>query len=727
MRIIKIAMCLVIFGAAYAVSAQSTGEWFEFKTPEDKYAQDAMLDLHSMNLERAGDNGWIVNKDGHFAESDTGKQVRFLSINGPNPWGRRPFGSPEERRALGALLAKRGINLQRIGPVRGAHKMSDEQVQGFLDLVEAGAEHGIYSGATFFFPLEVRGEGIPGYEKRGVQSLVFFHPKARAKYFELLKKLVHTPDANTGKTLAENKAVAFIEIINEDNLFFFTFSPSKLPPEAQGILEKQYGEWLVKKYGTIAKAIEAWGGEKTGLKRDDLEAGRMELYDAAWYMDADWAFQQRDPERAADQLRFLTELQMQFYNDVKQQLRDWGFGGCVLANNWKTSSHRVLDALDKYTNSVGDMMDRHAYFGAPHQKAKGGNSIKKNGIYTSDSALDNPTLLIAGIEYEGYPEILSEYQYPAPNQFRAESVWMGAHYGAMLDIDGFSFNEIHSAEWQKDLRVFNVLTPLTAQQFPAAAYVYRKGLIETAEPVARQELSPDDLMQLKGAAFWDRMNIDEMRAAELEGTAVLPENFDPLIWMVGPVRIAFGDESKLPEVMELSPFINRESQTVKSRTKQLNWDYGTGVVTADAPAVQSACGFLGKAGPLELSQCVIDIKNRYATVWLVSLDGKPIESSDRMLLQIMTEERPKGWVEEPADFTDRSGTKHSGMRIVEKGGDGWEIRSIEGSLTLKRADAAQLVIEPLDTNLYRKAQALQGVAPLALQPDVLHYIIHTGR
>ncbi len=716
----------IVLGVLLSVPVFGAEDWFSFQSPEDNYGREALLDLRTMNLERAGANGWIVNKDGHFVEADTGEKIRFLSVNGPNPWGRRPFGSPQERRALAALLAKRGINLQRIGPVRGAHKMSDEQVQGFLDLIEAGAEYGIYSGATFFFPLEVRVEGIPGYEKRGVQSLVFFHPKARAAYFELLEKLVHTPDDNTGKTLCENKAVAYIEIINEDNLFFFTFAPSKMPDEVRQVLEAQYGDWLAKKYGSITKTLEAWGGENAGLKRDAPDAGRMELYDASWYMDADWALQQRDPERAADQLRFMSHLQMQFYGDVKQQLREWGYGGCVLTTNWKTSSHRVLDALDKYTNTVGDMMDRHAYFGTPHQKAKFGNSIKKNGIYASDSALDDPTLLIAGIEYENYPEILSEYQYPAPNHYRAEGVWLGAHYGALLDIDGFSFNEIHSAEWQDSLRVFNVLTPLTAQQFPAAAYVYREGLIETAEPVARQVLSPEDLMELKGSAFWDRMNIDEMRAAEVQGKAEMPEDFDPLMWMVGPVRIAFGEETKAPEIADLSPFIKRDAKTVMSRTKQLKWDYGTGVVTADAPAVQSACGFLGKAGPIELSQCVIDIKNRYATVWLVALDGKPIATSERMLLQVMTEERPKGWAEEPAEFTDRKGEKHSGMKILETGGKGWEIRSIQGSIALKRPDAAHLIVQPVDANFFPQGAPLKGLNTLQLKPDVLHYIIRVN-
>ncbi|MFP4382385.1 MAG: hypothetical protein ACLFUS_17925 [Candidatus Sumerlaeia bacterium] len=721
--LIIISMCLTAINLIQAAHAQdaATDQWFRFETESKVSDAKPMLNLREMNPERAGRNGWIVNKDGYFVESKTGKQVRFFSVNGPNPWGLKPWGSPEERRNLSALLANRGVNLMRNGPVRGAHKMSDDQVQGFLDLIEAGAEYGIYTGVTFFFPLEVRVPEIAGYEKRGVQSLVYFHPQAQKAYFDLLEKLVHTPDANTGKSISQNPAVAFIEIINEDNLFFFTFAPSKMPEEPRKILETQYADWLRRRHGTLEKAVAGWGANPS-LPRDNVQEGRMEMYDASWFMDADWAREQRNPARALDQLRFMTELQINFFEKAEKQLRDWGYGGCVLATNWKTASSKNLNALDKYTNAAVDMMDRHAYFGTPHQGAKYGNTIRKNGIYANDSALDDPMLLIAGIEYKGYPEILSEFQYPAPNTFRAEHVWLGAHYGAMLDIDGFSFNEIHSDKWQDELRVFNVLTPVTTQQFPAAALVYRRGLVETAKPVVSQSVSPEDLLALKGTAIWDRMNIDEMRAAEMQGTQA-DATLDPRMWMVGPVQIAFGDETGPVQVEDLSKYIDDEKSIIRSRTGQLVWNYDDGVVTADAPAVQSACGFLGKAGAIELSAATINLENRYGTVWLVSLDGQPIAQSNRMLLQVMTEERPVGWKEEPASFTDKKGDKYEGFKILDKGAGGFEIRSPRGTIRLKRPDAGSLRVTPLDVDFLPRGEAEPAKETIQLLPDCLHYII----
>jgi hypothetical protein len=728
MRRFFLFLILLGFSGIMLFAQESRSEWFTFDAPDDSYTNAALLDLRSMSPERAGTNGWIVNREGWFAEEDTGKKVRFLAVNGPVPWGRgKPFGSPEKRRKLAALLSKRGVNLMRIGPVRGAHKMNDDQVQGFLDLVEAGAEYGIYTGVCFFFPYETIISSIPGYEKKGAGSLVYFHPEAKRAYFELLEKLVHTPDNKTGKALTQNKAVAYIEIINEDNLFFHTYKPSKMPSAVQEVAEKQYGAWLMNRYGGLEEALAAWGGDAAGRPRDNPAEGRMELHDASSFMDADWAWDQRDPERAVDQLRYMVELQMNFFNDVEEQLRQWGYKGCVLATNWKTVSPRLLNALDKYTNTTGDMLDRHAYFNTPHENAKHGNSIKENGIYASDSALNDPLLLIAGVEYKGYPEILSEYQYPAPNQFRAESVWLGAHYGALLDIDGFSFNEIHAAEWQNRLRVFNVLTPLTTQQFPAAAYVYRNGLIQTAEPVAEQTLNPEDLIQLRGSAFWDQMNIDELRAGEIRGDGQeIPEALDPFMWMVGPVRIGFGEETLAPEVMNLDDFIDREEKTIRSRTGELKWDYGRGVVTADAPGVQSACGFLSKAGTIELSQCTIEIENRYASLWIVALDGKSVSESEKILVQIMTEERPTGWEEEPAMFTDKEGVEHKGHKILKSGGGGWQIRSVMGRIRFKRSDASNLVVTPLDANFYARGKIIQGAETLELLPDCLHYIIHKG-
>jgi hypothetical protein len=70
------------------------------------------------------------------------------------------------------------------------------------------------------------------------------------------------------------------------------------------------------------------------------------------------------------------------------------------------------------------------------------------------------------------------------------------------------------------------------------------------------------------------------------------------------------------------------------------------------------------------------------------LDGKPLAVSDRLLLQVMSEERPTGWADEPAEAGSR--------RIRSLGRDPWRVREIAGTVEFRRADASKLRVRRLD-------------------------------
>jgi hypothetical protein len=98
----------------------------------------------------------------------------------------------------------------------------------------------------------------------------------------------------------------------------------------------------------------------------------------------------------------------------------------------------------------------------------------------------------------------------------------------------------------------------------------------------------------------------------------------------------------------------------------------------------------------------------------VALDGKPLASSGRILLQVMSEEKASGFTTEPAG----SGKQ----RITNIGSDPWLIRALAGEVRFTRPDAAELPVTPLDGNgmpLERKGNA----GRIVLQPAVAYYII----
>ncbi len=713
---------LVCLAMAAAADLHAEAEWFDFAPPPDDFSDDALLDLRQLNEGRAGSEGWIVARGNDLVCSENGRVIRFAAVNGPVPWS-GTWASPEERAYLAKRLGKLGVNLIRLGPVRGAHKITDENLDGLQEMVARCADEGIYTMLGFFFPLEVHVPGIEGWERKNVQSLAFFHPKVKAAYTRWLEKMMTAPSPHTGRPLARDPAVALVILMNEDNLFFHTFRPANWSEEVRAILERQFADWLTERYGSPSKALESWG-EGARMEEDRPDQGRVYVYDAYRFMDADWARAQRDPKRAADTLRFLVDLQRGFFTEMKHRLRSWGYGGCTIATNWKTTNPRQLDALEKYANMTADLMDRHAYFGALRKPGGPGWKVNEGDVYVSRSQLTVPDSLMFGVQYAGYPQMLSEHFYPAPNRFRAEMVWIGAHYGAMTGHDGFAINEFHSADWPRVPRKrFDAYTPVNVGQYPAASLVYRLGLIEEAEPVCTVTRTPEQLFNMVGTPVWDDMNIDDMRAPEVaEAPAAVRKMFNPLAWLVGPVRVNIAEKPTRTRMADISRYVDERAGVALSRTGQLRWNWKQGIVTADAPQVQSACGFFGAAEPIELSDVRIDVDNEYGTVWLVSMDGRPLATSGRMLLQVMTEQRIGGTKLVDATLT-RNGRSHAAVRIAELGRGPMQVRRVRASVQFKRKDRNHLEVLALDHNGYLRQVVEARDGRLALLPDCLHYVI----
>jgi hypothetical protein len=82
-----------------------------------------------------------------------------------------------------------------------------------------------------------------------------------------------------------------------------------------------------------------------------------------------------------------------------------------------------------------------------------------------------------------------------------------------------------------------------------------------------------------------------------------------------------------------------------------------------------------------LGSVTIDSGNEYAAVSVVSLDGEPLASSRRVLVQVGTTARLDGWRTEPAEF-DFQKIKIVGERIVNTGSPPWKIAATDVRLTI---------------------------------------------
>ena len=696
--------------------------WFAFEPDVDEF-RDAELDLRGLNHRVAGQKGFLQSRGDRFVFEKDPTPVRFWAVNA-SPMADRQADAYFARHA-----AKLGVNMVRIhGAVfdrsaRDPATINRKRLDQIHRFVAALKKEGIYVTLSFYFPLwfDVRPEyGIAGYEDAKSKkpfTLLFFHPRMQAIYRSWARGLMTTKNPYTGLSLAADPAVGLVEIINEDNYFFWTATPyQNIPAPASHMLEARFGRWLATRYGSIDKALAAWGPSK--VKGDDPAAGRVGLYGPWFYKDE--ARRQRNDQRIGDQVRFLSEDLRGFYEDMHAWFRtELGVQCPMVATNWKTADDRLLGALDKYTNTACETLDRHAYFGGKHEGDGASYSVRKGHRYADASLMRDPGRCpVRDVQYTGHTHIVSEFNYPMPNRFRAECVPLAAAYGALQGTDGYYHFATGSASWEATHPKFSIHTPVMMGQFPAAAVIYRRGDVREGPVVVHEAAKLADLYALRGTAVAEPQALDALRAADVPPGQTAPVervgSIDPLAFFVGQVTRTVGDDPGPSRLADLSRFIDRRRQTVTRATGELTWDYRRGVVTIDAPCAQGAVGFLGAAGRIDLNTVSITLRNDYGVVLVVSLDAQPLGESARVLVQVMTEDANNGW-------TTSGDPLHT---ITSLGGPPIVVRRFDGQVRL--AGPARTVTG-LDANGYRRTPVKAAASPdgvtFYLLPDCLYYLV----
>jgi hypothetical protein len=588
--------------------------------------------------------------------------------------------------------------------------------------VAALKKEGIYTSISIYFPVWLKlkaADGFDGYNDKEPFALLFFNKKFQDMYKGWWKAVLQTRNPYTNLPLAQDPAVGFAEIINEDSYLFWTFNPYNVVPGPQmEILEKVFGEWLKAKYGSVEAALAKWGAKT--VKGDDPAAGR------AGFMNLWEVFNSRNL-RAQDTAEFLTRHQTAFFTEMTAYLKkDLGFKGAVYGSNWITASETILGPLDKYSNTVCDFMDRHGYFGGPHEGPRAGYSLSAGDQYNDCCALrfdpqkkdgkPSWSLPIMDVAYNGKPSTITEINWAPPNRYRADLPLLAAAYGLLQGTDGLFFFATGDAGWSQSLSKFSIHTPAAMGQFPATAVLYRKGLLKQGETVVDARLKLADLYALKGAPVVAPQNLDEFRAKDVPAgkpveTAAVG-GIDPLAFLVGRVEMNISEAGGTSKVVDLSKFIDRPAKRLRSTTGELDWDYGLGLVKVNAPAAQGATGFLAKAGSIDLGDVTIAAAMDYGTVLVVALDDQPLATSRRMLLQVMSEETNYGW-----------SAPGEGLRAIKDvGGPPLVVRKFGGTVSFKRPDAATLKVTALDFNGYKDKDA-GAAAKIPLLESTMYYLI----
>ncbi len=680
-----------------------------FEPRPDEFANSAILDLSGMNEAQAGMHGFIRAEGRHLLRGD-GRRIRFWGVNaGPDMVNM----NPKQVEYLARRLAKNGVNLVRIhAPLfdKSTDNLGDVDTK-FLNnihyFVTAMKREGIYTTLSFYFPLWIdpRTQGnLAGYaeeDKKHPFAIIFFNPRFQAMHRNWLRTLLTTPNPHAdGTPLGQDPAVAMIELVNEDSLFFWTFNETNIPKPQAEILEKRFGQWLIERYGSIEKALAHW--DNFTEKRDDPKAGRVQVLDV-WNITREGLSHWKGgkPRRMSDQARFMAELQRDFYAQTRQFIRqNLRSPQLVVASNWTTADNPLLRPLEHWTYSACDVLDRHGYFNGEHKGYQAAWSVHDDQKFKDRPGVLEPEALpIRCIQVEGKPQIISEIGWPLPNRLRAEAPLVCSTYGALQGIDGVFFFALNGPGWHDGTPKFAASTPSVLGQFPATALQYRRGDVAEA-PVAEQLTL--NLEKLLGFDEWNRKEFDE----------ISPEP-DPLAFFTGRVERRFEMETVRKQHRDLRKSI--KGKNVTALNSAARWDAESGLLAVNTPRSQAVAGFLFRCGPVQLQDVEIDCANEYAAVHVISLDGKPLRTSQKILVQAFTREQPYGFE------VDDDG------RIVDIGEPPLNIENIDCTITLDGSTPSRVLkIDPHGYTVgeveFKEAKGGKGTR-IVLPKDSLYTVI----
>lgn len=244
-------------------------------------ASPSIVSLRQAGDPPAGAGGRVqVGADGHLMAG--GKRIRFL---GTNFSFNASLPTPEQSEGVAARLAKFGVNIVRIHHMdsqpwprgiraakAGTRELEPEAQRRLDHLFAALKKHGIYTNLNLLVGRPFTADdGLPadigklGWKDRAIPA--FFFAPMIALQKEYARQLLTRRNEVTGTVWAEDPALAFVEIHNENGLFqaWHGGDLDTLPAAFADDLKRQWNTWLKARHQSTAALARAWGAQAEPL------------------------------------------------------------------------------------------------------------------------------------------------------------------------------------------------------------------------------------------------------------------------------------------------------------------------------------------------------------------------------------------------------------------------------------------------------------------------------
>ena len=637
--------------------------WYEFSPPA-RISDDSEWQMRSWAGEPAGTHGRIVRRGDKLIYNN--QPIKLWGLNNSYQYVAPEKALADKRADFYAAMGVNSVRLHKYaqGPgwkgvlnTKSAAVYDPKKLDSMLYYMSALKERGIFTKLSPVFIINIGpgdGDTIPYKNELGKPDKDgWINPRHGAFYLseelqDLLitqvVTLLQTHNPHTGLTVAEDPAVAYFELYNEDSaLFGGVMNAMTASPTLRQRAGAMFATWLQDHYPNEAAWRESWGEQAINnglLKRRNIpqdeswDEGRIYPIGNPWFFDPANHVDENDfwGPRMLDTIQFLGQLQDQVYARYEQAIRDAGYKGEVIYSNWQ-AGRMASHFTNLYSDSLGGTIDRHNYFG--------GGGMR--GMFNSNSMLSR-----AGSEMfsssmqqvDGLPFMLSEWIHVAPNEWGVEGPAIIGAYG--MGLQGWDV----SYAFQRDdegtyspaiaMRNWDVTVPQFLGIFPAVSRQVRRGDVSVAKGVHYRNVHVPSLAQ--GTVGFEQLSVQDWDVKSFSSD-VFP--VASLAATRGVVR--FVDEFTPTEPFDITPY--RHGQTIVSDTQQLSWTEGEtaqdGFIAINTPATQAVVGFAQDKKQL-FQDSELTLTTEYAALYLTALeneDNAAIATSKRILISAIARAR----------------------------------------------------------------------------------------
>jgi len=608
-------------GGTYSLQAADapTDAWFPLDAKN--ISGDSVFDMSAWLDAPAGKHGGTRMVDDQFQFEDK-TPVKFWGTNLAYAYCAPADHSTAD--ATAKMFARYGINGVRlhkftgplgwegIGDPKDVTKFDDKGLDNLDYFTSALTKNGIYYGFSHTFNMKIREgnrEKILAYDeiqnglKGQTSGLINVAPDLQDLLIQTAVNLLQHTNPYTGKTYAQDPALAYVEMQNEDDVFWWN-APGNLKkcPTYQKAVEGRFADWLTQKYSSQDGLAKAWGTE---LQQSET----LDQKNVAVSWPANMTGSNQISPRNIDTALFLFNEQNTYYAKFAKAIRDTGYQGPICGSPWQ-APEMLPHFLNLKSDYLVGFIDRHNYYGGSGNLdatilAKPGSGYISSGL---QQVVDRPF----GI---------SEWITCAPQTYTADGPVLLAAYGMGLQGWDASFefqsNLIKSNASPFDNTMgkggndsWHANTPTQLGQFPALARMIFRGDVKQSDIISTRVVSTEDF----NAGKFNFSEGNKSAGDVKDSTGQCPQE----ALAAGRCVVQFADKSAPSTMPDMTKY--QKGTAITSSTGELMWDSAdNGFITINTAGTKAVVGFAqGKAQTL--GNVTISSQNPYASIILTAMD-----------------------------------------------------------------------------------------------------------